>query len=393
MTKPVSENQLKYRQLGFEASYLAASALHGVVPSLEESVDPDALYRFCNFHSITSIVAMALERVWKTHPADPEMMKTWRQARDKAIRKNILLNAERERILAHLESIGCWYMPLKGSLLQFDYPVFGMRQMSDNDLLCDPEKSAEIRKFMMESGYSCEQFMQGHHDEYNRKPVYNFEIHRSLFKPEEAPLLAEYYKDIHNRSVKDEGTEYGYHLSRSDFYIYITSHALNHFQESGIGIRWLMDVYVFLEKYAGELDRDYVDRELEKLGALEFERWCVRASRILFGAPAREAAVSEEDMPILDAFFASGTHGTEKQLFQKSFEKFSDGDRGSRFRYFVARMFPSAKMLGVAYPIVKKHRWLVPFVWVYRLVRSVICRPGRVFRETKHLISDKSENS
>lgn len=391
MTNPVTEKQMKYRQLGFEASYLAACALHGAVPLENPQVDLEQLYRFCKFHSITAIVTMALEEVWKTKPAAPELMQSWRQSRDKAIRKNILLNAERERILTQLEAIGCWYMPLKGSLLQFDYPVFGMRQMSDNDILIDPEKSREIRQLMTESGYSCEQFMQGHHDEYIRKPVYNFEIHRSLFKPEEAPELAAYYEDIHSRSLKDNGNGFGYHLSRSDFYIYITAHALNHFLESGIGLRWLMDVYVFLGRYEKELDRDYVDRELTRLGALEFERWCVRVCRVLFAAPEREMAVSEEDLPLLDAFFASGAHGTESQLFRKSYEKFSGGAKGSRLRYFFARMFPSAKLLGVTYPIVKKHKWLVPFVWVYRLIRSVVLRPGRVFRETKHLMTEQEK--
>lgn len=390
MTEPISEKQLKYRRLGNTASYLAACALRNEMPRWEGNVDLNDLYRFCKFHSITSIVAMALEKIWAETPADPDIMKSWRQARDMAIRKNILLNAERDRLLAHLESIGCWYMPLKGSLLQFDYPHFGMRQMSDNDILCDPDKSGEIRQFMLENGYTCEQYLQGHHDEYNRKPIYNFEIHRSLFKPEEAPLLAEYYADIHQRSQKDPDNAFGYHLSRSDFYIYMTAHALNHFQESGIGIRYLLDVYVFLGKYSEELDRSYVDGELAKLGALEFERWCARVSGELLADG--EKSFSQEDVALLDAFFSSGAYGTEEQLFRKSYEKFTRGTGGSRFGYFLRRMFPDANLLGVAYPIVKKHKWMVPVVWVYRLIRSVLSRPGRVFRELKNFFEGKKKN-
>jgi len=381
MTENISEKQRICRKLGHESVYLAACAIHNTVPAARVDMDLQALFKFCKFHSITSCVAMALDKAWAINPGDPAVMKQWREARDKAIRKNILLNAERERILAHLESIGCWYMPLKGSLLQYDYPKFGMRQMSDNDLLCDPAKSKEIHRFMAESGYTCEQFNKGHHDEYNRKPVYNFEIHRSLFKPEEAPELAAYFADIHERSQKDPENQFGYHLSRSDFYIYFTAHALNHFQESGIGIRYLMDVYVFLKKYAPELDRGYVDRELERLGALEFERWSARISETLFARPSREPEIGEEDQSLLDAFFCSGSHGTEEQLFQKAYAKFTASGKGSRFRYFFSRMFPSAKLLGVAYPIVRKHKWMVPFVWIYRLVLSVLRSPGRVYRE------------
>ena len=104
----MTEKQLNMRKLGMEACYLASCALHGTVARIDENWDLEKLYKFCKFHSITSIVAMALEEVWREHPAAPEIMKKWRQARDKAIRRNVLLNAERERILAHLESIQFW---------------------------------------------------------------------------------------------------------------------------------------------------------------------------------------------------------------------------------------------------------------------------------------------
>lgn len=386
-----TEKQLKMRDLGVEASYLAACSLHDTVPVLPEEPDWEALYRFCKFHSITSIAAMALEQVWKEHPADPEVMQKWRQARDKAIRKNMLLNAERERLLAYLESIGCWYMPLKGSLLQFDYPKFGMRQMSDNDILCDPAHSADIRGYMTENGYTCVQYMQGHHDEYNRKPVYNFEIHRSLFKKEEAPVLAAYYEDIRDRALTDGGKEYGHHLSVSDFYIYLIAHAYNHFLESGIGIRHLMDVYVFLGQHGTQLDWAYAETELRKLDAWEFSQLSRRLAQKLFARPVRMADSEPEELSALDAFFSSGSHGTEEQLLAKSYEKFRKNGNGSRAGYFLRRLFPPAELLGVMYPVVRKHKWMVPFVWIYRLIRSVINRPGRVLREMKHIAAVKED--
>lgn len=377
----MTEKQINMRKLGMDASYLSCCALHGQIPQ-RRSFDLNELYRFCKFHSITAIVTMALEEIWKTQPDEETAMKQWRQARDKAIRKNVLLNAERERILGFMESIGCWYMPLKGSLLQFDYPKFGMRQMGDNDILCDPEKTEEIYQFMMGSGYSCELHNQGNHDEFIRQPVYNFEIHRALFKPETAPELAAYYADIHSRSVKDDGNAYGYHMSREDFYIYLTAHAYRHFVVSGIGIRNLLDVYVFLGKYEEELDWEYVQTELKKVDAADFESWCRRISKVLFGNPDSVPELSDADLDVLDAFFASGTFGTEAQLLRKAMEA-NTGKAGGRVMYFLRRLFPSQELLGVMYPVVKGRKWLVPFVWVYRLGKSVLRRPGRVLRELK----------
>lgn len=377
----MTDNQVHMRKLGMEATYLAGCALHGAVPRCD-GMDLEELYRFCKFHSITAIVTMALEERWKTEPAPAPEMKRWREARDKAIRKNILLNAERERILGFMESIGCWYMPLKGSLLQFDYPKFGMRQMGDNDILCDPEKTEEIYRFMVDSGYSCELHNQGNHDEFIRQPVYNFEIHRALFKPETAPELAAYYADIHQRSIKDAGNSFGYHLSPEDFYIYLTAHAYRHFVVSGIGIRNLMDVYVFLTKYEDALNWDYIRQELEKVDAVDFEDWCRRISKLLFGDPNTEPEIAEADLKVLDAFFASGTFGTEAQLLRKAMEA-NTGKTGGRGGYFLRRMFPSQELLSVMYPVVKGRKWLVPFVWVYRLIKSLLRRPGRVLRELK----------
>ncbi len=383
MTQSTTQ-KLKFRQLGFEAVYLSACALNEVVPEWDNSINLEELYRFCKFHSITAIVAMALDSFWKENPAEPQVMKPWLQARDKAIRKNIMLNAERQRILAFLESIGCWYLPLKGSLLQYDYPKFGMRQMSDNDILCDPGKQAQIHDFMLQSGYSCELYNQGNHDEYIRQPVYNFEIHRSLFKPETAPKLAAYYADILDRAEKDPDNGFGYHMTRDDFYIYLIAHAYRHFVVSGIGIRNLMDVYVFLDHYGQQLNWSYVEQELRELDAWEFERWCHRLSGLLMRLPCRNPAVARSDLEILDAFFNSGTFGTEQQLFRNSM-KFNGN--GNKVRYFFRRMFPSRELLGVMHPSVRKHGWLVPFVWVSRLVTGLIKRPGRIFREVKSIFS------
>ena len=160
------------------------------------------------------------------------------------------------------------------------------------------------------------------------------------------------------------------------------AHAYRHFVVSGNGIRSLMDVYVFLDNHESGLDWDYVQRELTRLHAWDFECWCRRVSRLLFEKPDPAPELREEDLALLDSFFSSGTFGTEEQLLRRAMEA-NTGEKGSRAGYFLRRIFPGQDMLGVMYPIVKGRPWLVPFVWVYRLVISLLKRPGRVFRELK----------
>lgn len=393
MTNPETEKQLKFRQLGFEASYLAACALHDTVPQLPDQPDLENLYRFCKFHSITAIVSMALEKVWKTRPADPEMMKKWRQARDKAIRKNILLNAERERILNHLESIGCWYMPLKGSLLQFDYPVFGMRQMSDNDILYDKAMTRQVHDFMIDDGYEAVTYQKGNHDEYTKKPLYNMEMHRELFMSAVNPEMAEYYRNIRARLRKDDGNRFGYHFTREDFYIFMVAHAYKHYLHGGVGIRNLLDVYVYVGKYESEMDWRYLEEELTRFGAWTFDVECRALSQKLFSSPVRTDAWTDAEQRALDLYFTSGAFGTAERVVENRLQSVKgedgSGESAGKLRYILKRMFPSVEYLAENAPVLREKPWLAPVYYVKRFFSVLFSRREFVARELRNLLKRK----
>ena len=388
MSLPASEKQLKIRRCGFAASYLAACALSDITPQLDETVDQQELYRFCKFHSITSIVAMAMERYWKEHPGDPELMKKWCRDRDQAIRKNVLLNAERERILNHLESIGCWYLPLKGSLLQYDYPKFGMRQMSDNDILYNEAKTAEVHAFMLQNGYEAVTYLKGNHDEYVKKPVYNMEMHRSLFMGAVNPEMAAYYRDVENRMCKDDGNRFGYHFSREDFYIFLVAHAYKHYLHGGIGIRNLLDVFVYTEKYRDCLDWTYLEKEIRSFGAWEFDEECRRLSRKLLSPEGKRDNLSEAEIHALDIYFSSGAFGTSDRVVANKLETCGNG-RGGKLRYLFRRMFPSVEYLAENAPILRTKPWLAPFFYVKRFFIVLFERRKFITEELRILLKLK----
>lgn len=381
----MTEKQWNLRSMGMEASYLAGCALHDTTAQLNDNVDLLELYRFCKFHSITSIVAMALDTVWKENPADEEVMKKWRQSRDKAIRKNILLNAERERILAHLESIGCWYMPLKGSLLQFEYPQFGMRQMSDNDILFDETRARDVYDFMIACGYEALTFDQGKDDEYVKKPLYNIEMHRALFGTALYPELAEAYRNVKSRLVKDPNNGFGYHFTDEDFYIYMVTHAYKHYIHGGIGIRNLMDVYVYVQNHGSAMNWDYTHKELQKVGAGDFEAECRALGTKLFSSPARDLSLEENEKQILDVYFSSGTFGTQQQAVEKRLESVAGGKNGGKLRYIISRLFPSMEYMKERDPILRRKPWLAPWFYIRRLFLVAFGRRKFILRELDNL--------
>lgn len=377
---------------GMDALYLAGCALNGQTPRWDTVRDPEALFHFCQFHTVTAVVAMGLLPAW---PADhePEALSRWKQARDLAIRKNLLLNTERQAIVSHLEKLGCWHMTLKGSLLQFDYPKFGMRQMTDNDILIDPSMREPIHEFMMGRGYTTGFYLQHEVDTYQRPPVYNFEMHVSLFSKLEGEDLERYYRNIRSKAVKDPDNGWGYHLTDEDFYIYMVAHAYKHLINGGIGIRNLLDFHVFLNKHR-EMDLDYVNQELEKLGALEFEQMCRGLCRKLLEADPRKAELTELERQVMVSFITSGTFGTSEQHFAKRFRRLQKGDGkitfGTKLKYMLRRLFPPMALLRVDYPDIDRKKWKIPFVLAWRALRCLI-HPVKTLREVRQISQVKDE--
>ena len=128
--------------------YLISCALAGKKPnaSLIDTSLLDAVRKIAEKHSLSAIVAYSLEKVGL---ASPELI----EQKNMAIKKIMLLDADRRAILAECDKRGIRYMPLKGVIMKELYPYIGLRQMSDNDILIDEENRAELRDIMVSRGY------------------------------------------------------------------------------------------------------------------------------------------------------------------------------------------------------------------------------------------------
>lgn len=78
--------------------YLIRCALQNEKPQAIDALDYDALYKLSASHSVVAMTAMALEfgGLLTEEYASADSIKKWKEAKVKAIRKNILLDAERE---------------------------------------------------------------------------------------------------------------------------------------------------------------------------------------------------------------------------------------------------------------------------------------------------------
>jgi len=272
-------------------------------------------------------------------------------------------------------------MPLKGIVLQHLYPIYGMRQMSDHDILFDAKRADAVKSIMEGLGFSTEHFGASNHDVYHMEPVCNFEMHRELFGSSHDEKLYEYYKDVQNRLL---GEGYEKHLSPEDFYLYVTAHEYKHYTGGGTGLRSVLDTYVYLQKT--KLDMDYVTAEAEKLGMAEFEAANRSLAQHLFSGGELTAA----DKEMLEYILSSGVYGTIGHRVENTMSKHGWGKIQyalNRFFVPISRKNKDYEAYAGSYPIFYKYKILLPFLPFYRTIRAM--KAGRFKAEARAIRNAK----
>lgn len=101
--------------------YLVGCAVNGVVPdnSRLEKMNLEAVYKLSKQHFLTAASYMAVENY---RNIDPQLLKRWQEEKNKAIRKNLLLDSDRCKLTGFMDENGIWYLPLKGIILKDFYP-------------------------------------------------------------------------------------------------------------------------------------------------------------------------------------------------------------------------------------------------------------------------------
>lgn len=381
--------------------YLLNCALYRTAPQLSEEPDYRELYKRSRYHSVAALTGRALELgqlLSETH-MEEALKNAWMDAKNNVVRRSLLFDAEREQILKFLEEQKIWYVPLKGCVLKDMYPEYGLRQMADNDILFDESGRKIVRNYMEARGYKSEQFKTGVHDMYQKPPVFNFEFHVKLFETHRWTEWASYYENIKERLEKEPGNQYGYCFSDEDFYIYFILHMCKHYQNSGTGIRSLVDLAVYMEQKAEKMDWNYIQGELEKLQVSEFEQKVRTLAVYLFAAEKngvsqaaydqRLEALTPEQKEMLCYLLGSGTYGTTVNLVQKKLAEVQ-GDscpisRFTKLKFCLKRLFPGMEYMKMYVPFCYRHKWCIPFFWIYRLFRGLIKRRRFIQAEIRAL--------
>ena len=345
-------------------------------------------YQICKKHNLTALMAEVLDRtdVDKRSP----IYQRWQMEKNQAVYKNVLMDVEREEIIAFFEEKNIWYLLLKGLIIREYYPNPALREMSDNDILVDRKYMKDIYDFMVDRGYSIKGYGTSNHDEYLKKQAKNFEMQRALFDKDDYESWNNYFDNVFDKLTKKSENSLEYVFKEEDFYIYFMVHTYKHYAGGGMGLRTILDVYLYLRKNK-ELDFSYVEKELGKLNIADFEKQFRKLCFDVFSVNESDAkadwyeGLPTDEKNMLDYIMGAGTYGNVDNLVAN---KLGDDDdvKKSKFKYVFRRVFPDYKSFKKYHPLICRYKVLVPFGYLFRIIKLPFTGWKRAMAELKAVL-------
>ncbi|WP_290850873.1 nucleotidyltransferase family protein [Eubacterium sp. LMAG:50] len=360
------------------------------------------IYYIAKKHNLVSIMAQAMEKLG--FESDSDIWKRWLKEKNQLIYKSVLMDVEREAIQDFFEKNNIWYMLLKGMVIRKYYPAPELREMADNDILFDNKYSKEVYEFMTARGYKSDDYNKGYDDEYLKPPAYNFEMHRQLVSSKERPKWYEYYKDVKSILIKDtnenretaannesNNTSNQFYFSDNDFYVYFIVHTYKHFLNSGMGLRTVLDVYLYVSNLQEKLDFDYIEEQLKKLDAYDFEQTFRSIAFKMFDENLEDRkwwnSFDDKEHDMLSYILDAGTYGNlENSVAHKmGYTKGEKKKASDKAKYIFRRLFPSMDTIEEFFPFFYKHKWAIPFLYIYRIGKMPFTRRKKVAGELREV--------
>lgn len=336
------------------------------------------LIRLAKRHDLEHLLALGLKNSGLTSAKTSDLEKSILMAAFRCQR----LETEQEKLCTALEAAEIPFIPLKGAVLRYYYPESWMRTSCDIDVLVreeDVERAAEL--LVLHHGY--ERTGKGSHDISLVAPTKtHLELHYTLIEEGIANGAAQVLQDVWVKSVKRNGYTYWREMTDEMFYFYHIAHMAKHFEIGGCGIRSFMDLWILDSTSEDQSKRDVL---LEQGSLLKFAEAARMLGRVWFA----DAPMDKISQQMQDYILRGGMYGNTENRVAVQQQK-----KGGWLLYIVSRIFLPYEVIKFQYPILQKHRWLMPFMQVRRWYKLLFCgHARRVFRELEYNGSISAEEA
>lgn len=355
---------------------LVCAALNGTTPQISADFDYRQAYGIAKTHQIIPLIFYGAMNV-------PGF--TGSEAFEKFFNATcILISASEnqrsgyEKIITALQENGLDYCPLKGMAISELYPKPEMRIMGDADILIRVEQYEKIKEIMLALGYT-EGTESDHELPWKKEGELFVEFHKHL--------IPSYNKDFYDYYGDGWKLVKGHTIPENDMFIYLFTHFAKHYRDSGAGIKYIVDFYVFMRAHPG-LDMDYIRTEAEKLQFGKFLDNILRLIDVWFYGKESDDITDF----LTDRIFDCGVWGTKENSIISSGVKISKSHSSARKVKMLRMLFPKYEDMKNRYKVLEKCPFLLPVFWIVRWFGGLLFRRRNVKKQYDTVVLTSGEN-
>ena len=334
-----------------------ALSVAGKPLEMPETVDWQKLCDWADAHKVTPLLCDGLQKSGLSLPEDV------RQRLQGSYMQTIFRDTQLEYLKKQLQSAlteaGIRHIFLKGAVLKYDYPIPALRTMCDLDVLVYASDFPALEEVSQKLGGQITH-SDGNHRNYAFPGGVTVEYHPNLLHHDTPVGTGINPGWQYAKNTADVAAE----LTEEGFYLNTLCHLANHFVGGGVGVRFVLDVWVSRHLRKTQPDRALVEKELERFGLLDFARKIEKLAECWFGDGESEPVLEELGGYIL----TSGLHGVSDRAMLNAIA-LSPGQ--SQASALMKKAFYSKEEMEDRFPWCKGKPWLLPVAWIVRAVKAV----------------------
>ena len=311
------------------------------------------LYKVAKGHDVAHLVAYSLMK--NAIVFDGTVWQLFLKELEQAKLRYEMIQADTTEIYSCLEKEGIEYIPLKGAVIRSYYPEPWMRTSCDIDILVKKENLDRAIDALVQNCHYTTDHKITYHDVSLYSPFgmhleLHFNINENISKYDAVLEQVWEYSCVSNESAFK-------YLQNVEFLTFhMTAHSAYHFVSGGCGLRSVLDLWILKQSLGNEALR--LEELLEKAELSRFYNGICELGEYWFGEKQLTSHTVEEMQKYV---LLGGAYGTRGQGIASGKAK-----HGSRFKYYLSRMFLPYSNMAVLYPVLKKHKILLPFCHIAR---------------------------
>ena len=344
----------------------------------------------------TSLLYPVLAKYEGQHDKNNEALAGWKNQARYSVLRQMEMHRAAYAICAESERRGLSPVFFKGVILADLYPHYSQRRSIDIDILVSEGEKEDTIQMLEAMGYVQNHARSIKHVQVlsSTNPVSTIELHTRLWEDYEGKKIGilesldlasqEGLVRVRACGLDVLTLEPGRHLAYQMF------HIVKHFMLDGVGMRYLIDITLFIEKYKEQIDFNVFWNNMEALSYERFAKQFINLCKFCMGLDTNginlgDSVLDNDTISLLADIMHGATIGKDIYRWQilGVMTPYFVGEKKISKTSFIRKfdaIFLRREDLTAPFEYAKKHRVLLPVAWVHRGVGYAL----RYFRYRKN---------